>query len=113
MALSIHLTDELESKLNREAKNRRRSPEQVIIDILTNALEDDPIPAVADVVARIKAIPPNPAMITLPQGSLSEALRHGPTDPAFDLDAWERDWAMAEEELKRVNLLDDIAEGRA
>ena len=100
MALSIHLTDELENKLNREAKNRGRSPEQVIIDILTRALEDDSIPTVADVVSRIKATPPNPAMITRPQGSLAEALRHGPTDPSFDLAAWERDWAMAEEELK-------------
>jgi hypothetical protein len=113
MALSIHLTDELENKLNREAKNRKLSPEQVVVDILTHALEDDLTPTVAEVVARIKATPPNPAMITPPQGSLADALRHGPTDPDFDLAAWERDWAMAEEELKRVNLLDDIAEGRA
>jgi hypothetical protein len=31
-------------------------------------------------------------------------------DPAIlysDFDAWERDWAMAEEELKWINLLDD------
>ena len=113
MVFSIHLTDELENKLNREAKNRKRSPEQVILDILTNALESDLIPTVAEVVARIKATPPNPAMITPPQGSLADALRLGPTDPDFDLAAWERDWAMAQEELKRINLLDDIAEGRA
>jgi hypothetical protein len=52
-------------------------------------------------------------MVTSPQGSLAEALRKGPTDPDFDLDTWERDWAKAEEELKRINLLDDITEGRA
>ncbi len=113
MALSIQLTDELENKLNREAKIRKLSPEQVVVDILAGALENDLIPTVAEVVALIKATPPNPAMITPPQGSLADALRHGPTDPDFDLDTWERDWAIAEEELKRINLLDDIAEGRA
>ncbi|MEM7535380.1 MAG: hypothetical protein AAF639_24595 [Chloroflexota bacterium] len=68
--------------------------------------------SVADVVARIKATPPNPAMITYPEASLAEALRDGPTDPDFDLAAWEQAWAMAEDELKRINQLDDIAEGR-
>ena len=113
MALSIHLTDELETKLNREAKNRQLSPEQVATDILTNALENDLIPTVTEVVARIKATPPNPAMITPSQGSLADALRSGPTDPNFDLETWRRNWAMAENELKRINLLDDIEEGRA
>lgn len=113
MVLSIHLTDELENRLNREAKNRQLSPEQVIVDILTDALENDLIPTVAEVVARIKATPPNPAMITPPQGSLIDALRDGPTDPNFNLAAWQREWAVAEEELKRINLLDDMAEGRA
>ena len=113
MALSIYLSDKLENQLIREAKNRKLSPEQVVVDILTNALEDDTIPTVAEVVTRIKLTPPNSAMITLPQGSLAEALRNGPTDPHFELDVWERDWATAEEELKRINLLDDIAEGRA
>ena len=52
-------------------------------------------------------------MITVPLGSLADALRSGPTDPHFDLEAWERSWKRAEQELKWINYLDDIAEGRA
>jgi hypothetical protein len=67
--------------------------------------EDDGVPTVAEVVARIQAMPPNPAMITLPQGDLVEALRNGPIDPDFDLKTWEQEWAAAEAEMKWINLL--------
>ena len=73
--------------------------------------EDDGVPTVAEVVARIQATPPNPAMITLSQGDLAEALRNGPTDPDFDLKTWEQEWAAAESEMKCINLLNDIDEG--
>ena len=86
---------------------------QVVVDILVRVLEDDLTPTVAEVVARIKSTPPNPAMITPPQGSLADALRNGPTDPQFDVKTWEQDWAAAEDELKQINRLNDIAEGRA
>lgn len=76
-------------------------------------VEDDSwIPSVAEVVSQIKAMPPNTAMIREPQGSLADALRDGPDDPDFDLEQWEKDWAAAEAELKRINLEDDIATGR-
>lgn len=113
MTLLIDLSDTLERQLHREAKMRQRTPEQVVVEILARAFAEDQTPTVAEVVARIKATPPNPAMITLPQGSLADALRNGPTDPAFDLPAWEAEWAQAEEVLKRINRLDDITEGRA
>lgn len=77
-----------------------------------DAYEDDGISSVADVVARIKAMPPNPAMVTHPQGSLADALREGPTNPDFDLQRWQQEWAAAEAELKRINFEDDVAEGR-
>ena len=69
---------------------------------------NDDGPTIAEVVARIKATPPNPAMITAPQGDLAEALRNGPTDPNFDLKTWEQEWAQAEAELKRINRLNDM-----
>ena len=102
MALSIALSGVLEQKLYSEAKKRQLTPEQVIVDILAHALADDVTSSVSEVVARIKATPPNPAMITQPQGSLVEALQSGPTDPDFDLATWEREWAMAEEELRCI-----------
>jgi hypothetical protein len=55
---------------------------------LTQTFADDGVPTVAEVVARIQATPPNPVMITPPQGDLAEALRNGPTDPDFDLKTW-------------------------
>lgn len=95
----------LENKVKAEAQKRKRTPEQVVIDRLAQTFEDDGVPTVAEVVARIKATPPNPAMITPPQGDLAAALRNGPTDPDFDLNRWEQEWAAAEAELKRINLL--------
>lgn len=113
MALLIDLSETLEHKVKDEAKKRQRTPEQVVVDILAQAFQEENSPTVAEVVARIKATPPNPAMMTPPQGSLAEALRNGPTDPGFDLKSWEQEWSVAEAELKRINLLNDITEGRA
>lgn len=70
------------------------------------------LPSVSEVVTRIKKMPPNWAMVTQPQGSLSDALRESPSDPEFDLYAWEQEWAAAESELKRINFENDVAEGR-
>lgn len=74
--------------------------------------ETNEISAVSEVVARIKSVPPNTAMITQPQGSLANALRNAQPNSSFDLEQWEQEWAAAEEELKRINLEDDISEGR-
>ena len=113
MALLIDLPPTLEYKVKAEAKKQKRTLEQVVIDRLTQTFAEDDVPTVAEVVARIKATPPNPAMITPAQGDLADALRTGPADPTFDLETWEQEWATAEAEMKRVNLLNDIAEGRA
>lgn len=112
MSLLIDFSETLEHKVKTEAKKRQRSPEDLIIDIVAKAFEEDFVSSVAEVVARIKATPPNPAMVTPSQGSLAEVLRNNPIDPDFDLEAWNQEWAVAEEELKRINLLDDLAEGR-
>lgn len=113
MSLLLDLPETLERNLQQEAKKHDRTPEQLAVDILTNAFAKEQTPTVAEVVARIQATPPNPAMITPPQGSLAEALRNGPTDPNFDLNRWQTEWAQAEEELRRINVLDDMDEGRA
>jgi hypothetical protein len=63
---------------------------------------------VAEVIARSKSTPPNPAMIIPPQGDLAAALRNGPTDPDFNLKTWEQEWADAEAEVKRINRLNDM-----
>jgi len=112
MTLLIDLSTALESKVKAEAQKRNRTPEQVIADIVANAFEEDVVPSVAEVIARIKATSPDHTMVTAPKGSLADALRSGPTIPDFDLEAWHKDWSAAEEELKRINLLNDIIEGQ-
>lgn len=103
MALLIDLPPTLESKVKAEAQKRKRTLEQIVVDRLAQTFADDGTPTMAEVVARIMATPPNPAMITAPQGDLAEALRNGPTDPNFDLKTWEQEWADAEAEVKRFN----------
>ncbi len=88
MAFVIDLPPTLEYKVKAEAQKWQRTPEQIVIDRLAQTFADDGVPTVVEVVARIKATPPNPAMITPPQGDLAEALRNGPTDPDFDLKGW-------------------------
>ena len=66
-------------------------------------MEEEPLDAtgesVADVVARIKVTPPNPAMITLPESSLADVLRDGLTDREFDLANWKQEWAIVEKQM--------------
>ena len=64
-------------------------------------------------VERIKATPPVPGSFHPATGSLAEALAASPPpDPDFDSEAWNRDWAKIEDEIRRINREDDIAEGR-
>ena len=111
MDLLIDLSPTLEDKVKAEARKRKRTPEQIVLERLVQSFANDDGPTIAEVVARIKATPPNPAMITAPQGDLAEALRNGPTDPDFDLKSWKQEWAAAEDEMKRINLLSDIEVG--
>ncbi|MEZ4616132.1 MAG: hypothetical protein R2867_11610 [Caldilineaceae bacterium] len=84
MSLLLDLPETLEQHLQQEARKHDRTPEQIAVDILTSAFSVKQTPTVAEVVARIQATPPNPAMVTPPQGSLADALRNGPTEPEFD-----------------------------
>jgi hypothetical protein len=59
------------------------SLDAVIINILTNAVEaepDDYFPSLEEVVAEIKATPPNPGCIHPATASLADLLRDTPTD---------------------------------
>jgi len=73
--------------------------------------EDDWIPSVAEVVARIKATPPNPAMIRHATGSVDDLTPSDP-DAEFDMEAWVRDWGAAMEEVRRSNYIAYRNKGR-
>ncbi len=113
MTLLIHVSQELETRLKREASARALSPEAYALALLDNALLEHTTPTPEEVVAKIKAIPPNPQSIHPATASVAEVLRDMPPEPTdFDFEQWRREWETAEAELKRITREDDIAEGR-
>lgn len=112
MAVVLTLPRNLEERLQRRAGLQHRSVEEIAIDILSGALEEDTFPTPEEVVARIRATPPNPLSMRRATGSLADALRNAPHDPNFDLERWEKEWATAEAEMKTITRANDIAEGR-
>jgi hypothetical protein len=113
MSLNITLPDKIEALLRRRAKAKKIPVEQLALGILINALEaEGSFPEPGEVVARIRATPPNPRSVRPATGSLAEALRNAPEDPDFDLAAWNQAWAAVETNMKTVTRANDIAEGR-
>lgn len=113
MTLTLNLPKDLETKLKREAAARALSPEEYALDLLDNALEQENFPTPEEVVAKIKAMPPDPEAIHPATGSLVEVLKNAPQEPTdFDLQQWNREWAAVEAEMKRITRENDIAEGR-
>ena len=111
MAITITLEDDLVAGLENRAKKQQLSVEQFAISLLTEAIEsesDTPL----EVVARIRATPPNPSRIRPATANLADVLRASPGDPCFDLENWNRQWSAIEAERKAVTRANDLAEGR-
>ncbi|MEI7645809.1 MAG: hypothetical protein WCJ55_16170 [Chloroflexales bacterium] len=124
MTTTITLPDHLASQLQRQALVQRRSVESLVIEYIEARLKETALPTsvasnemmandaeLLELVARIKATPPNSVRTTPSQGKFAELLAvmvHGEPDQALldTLDA-------AELELRAINRADDIAEGRA
>ena len=67
MAVTITLTDEIETELQNKAEAQKRSVEDLALEILGTALEAEAaFPLLEEVVAKIKASPPNPGSIRPP-----------------------------------------------
>lgn len=113
MVLTLILPDELLEQLQQTAEAQQLSLEETATLILRSALYgNDYFPTPEQVVAKIKALPKNPMNPIPAQGSLMEYLRNSPTDPNFDLDAWNREWKAVEAEMKAMTHANNIAEGR-
>jgi hypothetical protein len=93
MTLTITVPDRLVEQLQRQADKRQISTEEVALELLEERLAAAFWPTPEEVVAKIKALGPDPTAIRPAEGSLAEALRSLPPDPEFDLDEWERQWA--------------------
>lgn len=122
MEITLSLPDVLATKLQTEARAQKRPAEEVAVELLDQALkvelelQEYVPPTLEEVVARIRATPPNPQMIRPPQGSLGEYLAasiaaEDPNEP-FDEAEWNRQWAAVEAEMKAITRANDLAEGR-
>lgn len=100
MTLTITLPDELVEQLQQTAEAQQLSMDETVALILRNALHDNAyFPTLDQVVAKIKATPPNPLSIRPAQGSLADALRAAPRDPEFNLATWTWLWEAIEAEI--------------
>ena len=77
---------------------------------------DDDFPTLEEIVAMIKATPPNPNAVHLPTKTAAELIAELEADPpeASDItpDEWDRLWAAFEAELKAADYADALSEGR-
>ncbi len=125
MEITITLPDFIATKLQTKAQLQRRSKEEIAVELLDQALDaglalsDYIPPALDELVARIRATPPNPANQfderAMMQG-LGECLQasiaaEDPNEP-FDEAEWKRQWAAVEAEMKAITRANDLAEGR-
>jgi hypothetical protein len=112
MTITLPLIGDLAERLQSEAEAQHITVENLALNILYDALGvENTFPTPEEVVAKIKATPPNPAMIRPATGSLEEALLNAPEDPDFDLETWTRAWEAFEAQMKAIDRANDIAEG--
>jgi hypothetical protein len=113
MPTTITLPDNLTTRLQEKAANQNQSLHEYISDRLTRELEEDNLwSSLEDIVAKSRAIPPDPGSYHPPTASLAELLTNAPHDPTFDLEEWRREWEAVEAEMRAISRADDQAEGR-
>lgn len=83
-----------------------REGERVLIMFLPEGAEEideeiDDVPTIEEVVAKIKALGPNPANYTPPTKSLAELLANARDEEPIDAAEWDRQWALIEDEIKK------------
>lgn len=113
MSTMITLPDDIVRKLEAKANVYHIPLDDLVINLLNNALEKEQEDVSLDqVVAEIGKTQPNPATFHPATQSLADALAYSLDDPTFDLEAWNREWAEAEAEMKAITHANSQAEGR-
>lgn len=108
----IPIPDDLTKKLRVKADERRVPLNELVVDILADAVAEDESLTLEAVVAQIQATPPDPAGFEPATESLAEGLARSPTQRSLDAEAWQREWSRVESEMKARDRADDVAEGR-
>jgi hypothetical protein len=113
MTITINLPKKIQSELEQKAKAKKISIEEYAAEILSESIENEhDFPSVDEVVDRIRSTPPNPKNVREATRSITDVLHLIKDDPNFDLEAWQKEWDKVEEEMKAIELSDDISEGR-
>ncbi len=129
MQITLTLPDPVVTQLERQAVQLNLSLDDLALKLFSTALFSEPVAAtpiignraqavssLAALVATIQATPPNPAMIVPPSQTMQEVVAYWQANPAQESDIapneWDRLWADFEQELKRTDHIDAIAEGR-
>lgn len=114
MTITIDLAESVLAGLKQQADRQHVTVEELAGKILMSAAqEQEAFPeSLEELVARIKSMPPNPAMIRPAQGNLADALKVVPEGLETDPEEWRQNWAAVEREMAAVTRADDIAEGR-
>ncbi|MDQ3249440.1 MAG: hypothetical protein M3Q45_09600 [Chloroflexota bacterium] len=118
---STQLTDNGAVLIPREYAHKLRKGAAVRVIILvdepvqTHEYDEEglvDLPSLEQIVAEIQRMGPNPNNITWGGGKLAERLANPLTepDPAFDLEAWTREWDRVEAEMKAQSLAHEEAE---
>lgn len=129
MEITLVLPETMVERLERQAGKFNISLDDMAWKLLNDALvkesaittypanrDKDDLPSLEEVVARIKATPPNPAAVVPATKTIEEVVAYWDANPPDESDIspeeWDRLWAAFEQELKAIDRADDIAEGR-
>jgi hypothetical protein len=66
-----------------------------------------------EAVELIRRTPANPTQIRPATMYLADVLPAAPSDPAFDLESWRRQWSEVEAESKSLTRANEVGVGRA
>jgi hypothetical protein len=113
MNVTVTIPDDQVTQLEHLAQYRNRSLDNLLTEFLLETirqkLTDDQ--RLQQLVAETRALPYNPHNLRPAQGSLLEALKNSPVEPDFNLETWNKQWAMVEAEMKAIDQANDRAEG--
>lgn len=128
MTVTVTLSEAIAERLQAQADEFHLSLDALVEKLLADALpvvetngfhapaDDDALLSLEEVVAMIKATPPNPDAIHPATKTVAELMAELAANPPEKSDItpeeWDRLWAEFEQELKAADRADDIAEGR-
>ena len=94
---------EPDSRTEYDASAANAAADQLLMDLALSLDAGTPM-TIEDVVARIRAIPPNPANIRRAEPGLADVLRRrDESGVPFDQAAWDREWQAIEAEINRLS----------